>query len=113
MSLNCKGSFGPNYLDTSFGANHVYEMGPLTLGYERWANLSPDTYKLQSFGHASVLEDGTLEIKLMNIDGNVLFEKTLAPETDIATPGPSSSASIFDFANHFVAALIAVFSLSF
>ena len=74
------GSFGPNYMDTSFGATHVYEMGPLTLGYERWANLSPDTSELQSFGHASVSEDGVLDIKLMNIDGTVMFEKSLTPE---------------------------------
>ena len=88
-------------------------MGPLTLGYERWANLSPDTYQLQSFGHASVLEDGTLQIKLMNIDGNVLFEKTLAPETQATPVSDPSSAAIFDVTYHFVAALIAAFSLSF
>jgi hypothetical protein len=62
-------------MDTSFGATYEYEMGPLTLGYERWASLSPDTHELQSFGHASVSEEGTLEIKLMGIDGSVMFER--------------------------------------
>jgi hypothetical protein len=66
-------------MDTSFGATYKYEMGPLTLGYERWASLSPDIHELQSFGHASVSEEGTLEIKLMGIDGSVMFEKTLTP----------------------------------
>ena len=55
------------------------EHGPLTLGYERWANLAPEIVELQSFGHASVSEDGELTIKLMNIDGNVLYEKTITP----------------------------------
>lgn len=84
------GSFGPNYMDTSFGATHVYEMGPLTLGYERWANLSPETSELQSFGHASVSEDGVLDIKLMNIDGTVMFEKSLTPEVGEAVSGESA-----------------------
>ena len=57
------------------------EHGPLTLGYERWANLAPEIVELQSFGHASVSEDGELTIKLMNIDGNVLYEKTMTPVT--------------------------------
>lgn len=74
------GSFGPNYMDTSFGAQYEYEMGPLTLGYERWANLAPTITDLQSFGHASVSENGTLVIKLIGIDGYVKFEKTLEPE---------------------------------
>ena len=53
----------------------------MTLGYERWANLAPEIVELQSFGHASVSEDGELTIKLMNIDGNVLYEKTITPVT--------------------------------
>ena len=51
----------------------------MTLGYERWANLAPSVVELQSFGHASVSEDGELTIKLINIDGNVLYEKTMTP----------------------------------
>merc|ERR1719361_2321709 len=74
------GSFGPNYMDTSFGAQYMYEMGPLTMGFERWANLPPTITDLQSFGHASVSENGTLVIKLIGIDGYVKFEKTLEPE---------------------------------
>lgn len=107
------GSFGPNFIDTSFGAEHIYEMGPLTLGYERWANLSPETHQLQSFGHASVSEDGTLDIKLMNIDGNVMFEKTLTPEKVeedvVATTAASSGANEMTF--DFVTALAAAFLL--
>ena len=87
------GSFGPNFLDTSFGATYGYEMGPFTLGYERWANLSPQTHELQSFGHASVSEDGKLDIKLMNIDGSVMFEKTLSP-SEAANADVFSTASI-------------------
>ena len=55
-------------------------MGPLTLGYERWANLPPSEIELQSFGHASVSEDGVLNMKLMGINGEVKWEKTLEPE---------------------------------
>ncbi len=51
----------------------------MTLGYERWANLAPSVVELQSFGHAFVSEDGELTIKLINIDGNVLYEKTMTP----------------------------------
>ena len=90
------GSFGPNFLDTSFGATYGYEMGPFTLGYERWANLSPQTYELQSFGHASVTEDGNLEIKLMNIDGSVLLEKTLSPKKHSTTGVSVDIATLTD-----------------
>lgn len=88
-------------------------MGPLTLGYERWANLSPETHQLQSFGHASVSEDGTLDIKLMNIDGNVMFQKTLTPEKveEDAVATPKSSAAIDEKAFDFVTAMAAAFLL--
>merc|ERR1712113_931692 len=79
------GCFGPNYMDTSFGAQYQYEMGPLTLGYERWANLAPSVSDLQSFGYARVSKDGSeLTIKLINVDGSVMFEKVLtaAPKTE-------------------------------
>lgn len=78
------GSFGPNYMDTSFGAEYLYEMGPLTLGYERWANLAPEVNELQSFGCAEVSEDGSeLTIQLININGSVMFEKVLTAEGGI------------------------------
>ena len=32
------------------------EFSPLTAGFERWANLPPSNFDLQSFGHASVME---------------------------------------------------------
>ena len=50
------------------------------MGFERWANLPPNHTELQTFGHAAVSEDGTLEIKLIGIDGDVKFEKTMSPE---------------------------------
>jgi len=75
------GSFGPNFMDTSFGAIYEYEMGPLTKGYERWANLPPSEVDLQSFGHASVDANGVLNIKLIRITGEVMYEKTLQPST--------------------------------
>ena len=60
------------------------EMGPLTMGFERWANLPPAQYKLQSFGHAAITEEGNLEIKLICIDGSIMFEKTLtAPKVPV------------------------------
>ena len=81
-------------MDTSFGAEYVYEYGPLTAGFERWANLPPAQSDLQSFGHAAVAEDGTLEIKLMNIDGSVMYSQTLTPEPlDPVDPPPTSSAT--------------------
>jgi len=75
------GSFGPNYMDTSFGAHYVYEMGPLTKGFERWANLPPQQSDLQSFGYAEVSEEGVLDIKLMTIAGEVMYEQRLEPAT--------------------------------
>jgi len=75
------GSFGPNYMDTSFGAHYVYEVGPLTKGFERWANLPPQQSDLQSFGYAEVSEEGVLDIKLMTIAGEVMYEQRLEPAT--------------------------------
>ena len=68
-------------------------MGPLTAGFERWANLPPSQSNLQSFGHASVLEDGRLEIKLMNIDGSVMYEKTLSPPVSDPASGNAGGSS--------------------
>jgi hypothetical protein len=69
------------------------EHGPLTLGYDRWASLAPEIVGLQSFGHASVSEDGELTIKLINIDGNVLYEKTMTPGSTSDTVEDESSSS--------------------
>ena len=66
----------------------------MTLGFERWANLPPSHSELQSFGYASVSEDGQqLDIKLMGIDGEVKFEKTLTAEEPKPVPSPSSPGS--------------------
>ena len=71
-------------------------MGPLTLGYERWANLPPSEIDLQSFGSASVSESGVLEIKLMGINGDIRMQKTLEPElvNDTGDKTDSGSTSI-------------------
>ena len=76
-------------------------MGPLTAGFERWANLPPSQFNLQSFGHAVVAADGTLTIKLTCINGTVMFEKTLDPVTLVPkqeepTPSASSGSTIFN-----------------
>ena len=84
------GSFGPNFIDTSFGSESVYENGPLNMGYERYANLAPAVYELQTFGYAAVTEDGVdLVVKLMSIDGSTLFEKTLVAEGETSATSPS------------------------
>lgn len=75
-------------MDTSFGPSYLFELGPLTLGYERWANLPPSEIRLQSFGHAEVKEDGKLEIKLIGIDGTVQYEKILTPEGSVSPTPP-------------------------
>ena len=54
-------------------------MGPLTRGFERWANLPPSQDDLQSFGHAAVSEDGELTIRLIGITGEVMWEKSMTP----------------------------------
>jgi len=77
-------------LDTSFGPSYLFELGPLTLGYERWANLPPSEIRLQSFGHAEVKEDGRLAIKLIGIDGTVQYEKILTPEESVSPAPPPS-----------------------
>ncbi len=69
-------------------------MGPLTLGYERWANLPPSEIELQSFGSASVSETGVLDIKLMGINGDLRMQKTLEPVLVEAPAEESGAASI-------------------
>ncbi len=73
----------------------ILEMGPLSLGYERWANLAPEVNELQSFGHASVSETGELHVKLIGIDGSVMHEKLLSP----VSLEVSSGAVDFSFGN--------------
>ena len=71
-------------------------MGPLTLGYERWANLPPSEIDLQSFGSASVSESGVLDIKLLGINGDIRMQKTLEPKlvNDTGDKTDSGSTSI-------------------
>ena len=54
-------------------------MGPLTRGFERWANLPPSQDDLQSFGYAEVNEEGVLDIKLMGITGEVMWAQNMTP----------------------------------
>jgi len=84
-------------------------MGPYTAGFERWANLPPSQSDLQSFGHASVSEDGTLEIKLMNIDGTVMYTQTLEPavvDDAPSTEGSSSTSSVMAVSVGFIFAML-------
>lgn len=76
----------------AFIFSFLTEYGPLTAGFERWANLPPAQHDLQSFGHAAVAADGTLEIKLMGIDGRVMYEKTLTPPGEMEKKDDGSSA---------------------
>lgn len=86
------GAFGPNFLDASFGPEYLYELGPLTLGYERWANLPPTEIRLQSFGRASVSgSDGSITIQLIAIDGTINYEITLEPEEAAPVDTPAGS----------------------
>ena len=70
-------------------------MGPLTKGFGRWANLPPSQFDLQSFGHVSVTEDGVLNIKLVGITGEIMWEQTLeAP--------PMEDSSVKDYKTEMV-----------
>ena len=80
-----------NHIVSFINSERLKEHGPFTLGYERWANLAPEVVELQSFGHASVSEGGELTIKLINIDGNVLYEKTMTPGATIDSSGSGAS----------------------
>lgn len=69
-------------------------MGPFTLGYERFPNFPPSNSELQSFGHASVSEEGDLSIALTSITGDVMYSKTVERQTRVAvTPSADGSAS--------------------
>ena len=82
-----------NHIVSFINSERLKEHGPFTLGYERWANLAPEVVELQSFGHASVSEGGELTIKLINIDGNVLYEKTMTPGATIDSSGSGEHLS--------------------
>lgn len=70
------GAFGPGNLDTSFGPQYDYLRAP---GTEGIGQNSPPPH-LQSFGLAEIRKDGILTIKLIDITGAVLFEKTMSPQ---------------------------------
>lgn len=72
------GAFGPNSLDTSFGAEYIYSDGP-TNDNPSWANLPPPYYS--TFGQATVSEDGVLTISLINSAGETLWSQVFEPET--------------------------------
>ncbi len=86
-------------------------MGPLTLGYERWANLPPSEIRLQSFGHAAVSEDGVLSIKLIGINGETKWEKTLEPPAVEETSDESKESSATSMVVNTFAALVAAFGM--
>ena len=67
------GAFGPGELDPSFGEEYEYLRAPETEGLP--ANSPPP--HLQSFGMVEVDESGMLTIKLIDITGEVLFDKQL------------------------------------
>ena len=84
-------------------------MGPLTLGYERWANLAPEVNELQSFGYAEVSEDGSeLSIKLINVDGSVMFSKVLTAEEDVSEAEAAESAAAMSSLVGLVSTMIAI-----
>lgn len=83
-----------SHLDSCSLASCHVELGPLTLGFdERWADLAPSEFRLQSFGHVSVDEEGTMTIKLIGIDGEVRLEKTLSPEQQGEGGGGSAGSA--------------------
>ncbi len=70
------GAFGPGDLDPSFGPEYDYVRGP---GTEGLPPNSPPPY-LQSFGMVEVSESGVMTVKLVDITGEILFEKVMAPD---------------------------------
>jgi alkaline phosphatase D len=71
------GAFGANDLDASFGPKFDYLRAPSTENLKS-RNLPPPT--LQSFGAAEVTADGKLILRIHDITGAVLYEKTLSPK---------------------------------
>ncbi len=69
------GAFGPGNLDASFGPQYEYVRAPSTEGI---GQNSPPPH-LQSFGLVEISVSGELTVKLVDITGAVLFEKTMPP----------------------------------
>lgn len=69
------GAFGPGSLDGSFGPKYEYVRGPSTEGI---AQNSPPP-NLQSFGAVEIDENGELTVKLVDINGTVLYQQTMSP----------------------------------
>ena len=69
------GAFGANSLDASFGPQYEYLRAP---GTEGIGQNSPPPH-LQSFGLVEISGDGVLTVKLIDITGTVLYEKTMPP----------------------------------
>jgi len=67
------GAFGPNKLDGTFGPEVVFQKAPPA------ANYSPLS-GYQFFGQVDIDErSAALQVSLVDLDGNVVFEKTLDP----------------------------------
>ncbi|MCB1935915.1 MAG: alkaline phosphatase D family protein [Nitrosomonas sp.] len=69
------GAFGSGNLDASFGPQYEYLRAPSTEGIGQ--NTPPP--HLQSFGLIDIAENGDLTVKLIDITGEVLFEKIFSP----------------------------------
>ncbi|MCP5246518.1 MAG: alkaline phosphatase D family protein [Burkholderiales bacterium] len=69
------GAFGSGNLDASFGPQYEYVRAPSTEGI---GQNSPPPH-LQSFGLVEISIDGEMTVKLIDITGAVLFEKTMLP----------------------------------
>ncbi len=70
------GAFGPGKLDPSFGPQYEFVNGP---DLQNLPQNTPPPY-LQSFGIVDIDEEGTLSVKLIDITGELLFEKILNAE---------------------------------
>ncbi len=71
------GAFGANELDPSFGPRFDYLRAPSTEGFTIQNLPAPN---LHSFGAAEVAADGQFTVRIQDISGAGLFEKTLWPE---------------------------------
>ncbi len=72
------GAFGPDELDESFGPRYDYLRAPGTEGFKT-QNLPPPN--LQSFGEVAIGKDGDLTVRIHDITGTVLYERTLKPRS--------------------------------
>lgn len=69
------GAFGAGSLDASFGPQYEYLRAPSTEGI---GQNSPPPH-LQSFGLVEISQDAALTVKLIDVSGTILFEKTMLP----------------------------------